>query len=235
MENQKIVITALNENEKSKINDLISDLDEKKNFIFASEEDLENNENMENISSKSIDKLLKEQTNINIGDIVIHFNYGLGRFVGFETIDVIDVKNDFLKIEYADSSLLLPVENIDLITKYCNATETVKLDKLGNNNWNVKKAKAKEKIKNIAEDLIKIASQRKLLRASVIYKNDGEYEDFIDQCGFNETKDQLKAINDIESDFKKGIPMDRLLCGDVGFGKTEVAIRASFLVINNKI
>lgn len=235
MENQKIVITALNENEKSKINDLISDLDEKKNFIFASEEDLENNENMENISSKSIDKLLKEQTNINIGDIVIHFNYGLGRFVGFEIIDVIDVKNDFLKIEYADSSLLLPVENIDLITKYCNATETVKLDKLGNNNWNVKKAKAKEKIKNIAEDLIKIASQRKLLRASVIYKNDGEYEDFIDQCGFNETKDQLKAINDIESDFKKGIPMDRLLCGDVGFGKTEVAIRASFLVINNKI
>ena len=235
MENQKVVITVSDEKEKSKINELVESLGEKSDFIFATKNDLESNENAKDVSSKSVDKLLKEQTNINVGDIVIHFDYGLGRFIGFETIDIGDVKNDFLKIQYADSSLLLPVENIDLITKYCNATEAIKLDKLGNNNWNARKAKAKEKIKNIAEDLIKIASQRKLLQASVIYKNDGEYEDFIGQCGFTETKDQLKAINDIENDFKKGIPMDRLLCGDVGFGKTEVAIRAAFLVVNNKL
>ena len=235
MENQKVVITVSDEKEKSEINELVESLGEKDDFIFATKNDLESNENTKDVSSKSVDKLLKEQTNINVGDIVIHFDYGFGRFIGFETIDIGDVKNDFLKIQYADSSLLLPVENIDLITKYCNATEAIKLDKLGNNNWNARKAKAKEKIKNIAEDLIKIASQRKLLQASIIYKNDGEYEDFIGQCGFTETKDQLKAMNDIENDFKKGIPMDRLLCGDVGFGKTEVAIRAAFLVVNNKL
>ena len=235
MDNQKIIITTSNKNEQNRINELVNSLEEKNNVIFASSKDLDENESLNNVSSKTIDKILKEHTSINIGDIIIHFDYGLGRFIGFETIDVNDIKNDFLKIEYADSSLLLPVENIDLITKYCNATYSIKLDRLGSNNWNVKKLKAKEKIQNIANDLIKVACQRKLLHASIIKKNLQEYNDFVGQCGFKETKDQLNAINDIEKDFEKGTPMDRLLCGDVGFGKTEVAIRAAFLVVYNQI
>lgn len=230
----KIVITTQTKEEKDKLNILLKELNENEDFLLSTQKDLDNKEDINNISTKSIDKILKEQTNIKVGDIVIHFDYGLGRFLGFETVKIDNIENDFIKIQYANSDLLLPVENIDLITKYSNPTDIIKLDRLGTNNWNVKKQKAREKIKNIAEDLIKIASQRKLLKAPVIYKNDGEYEDFISNCGFKETKDQLKAINDIENDFKKGVPMDRLLCGDVGFGKTEVAIRATFLVINNK-
>lgn len=236
MENKKIVITAKTNEEKEFLNELLLDAtteEEKDNFLFISQNDVED-DNILNLSNKSLDKILKEQSNIKINDIIIHIEYGLGQFLGFETITLNEIQNDFIKLQYSNSSLLLPIENIDLITKYSDYNPHIKLDNLGGHGWSERKQKAKEKIKAIAEDLIRIASERQLLKATKIYKNEGEYEYFSSLCGFKETTDQLKAIDDIEEDFKKGSPMDRLLCGDVGFGKTEVAIRSAFMVVMNK-
>lgn len=236
MVSEKIVISTKSVVEKDKINKLISSLsDEDKNdFILASDKDLDFGENFNNLSDKSIDKILKEQTNLKKNDIVIHIEHGLGRFLGLETVDYDGIKNDFLKIEYANNStLLIPIENIDLITKYSEPNALIKLDTLGSSRWSARKAKIRQNIKDISNELIRIASQRKLLKAPVISRKNGEYEEFENKFEFELTRDQKKALDQIENDLQKGMPMDRLLCGDVGYGKTEVAIRAAFLVASN--
>ncbi|MDR1425601.1 MAG: DEAD/DEAH box helicase [Rickettsiales bacterium] len=178
-----------------------------------------------------LDKILKEQSSLKKGNLVIHSEYGLGRFSGLETIRVGDRESDFLRIEYRDNaSLLVPVENCDLITKYGEQNFSVRLDSLGSKTWSEKKLRIRKKIKNIAGKLIATASARKLERAQIFTVDEGEYGEFCDDFQFEPTPDQLRAVEEIRADLSRGVAMDRLLCGDVGYGKTEVAMRAAFMV-----
>jgi transcription-repair coupling factor (superfamily II helicase) len=186
-----------------------------------------------------LSKVIKEQNTIRASDLVVHIDYGLGKFIGIETIKKNNKENDFLRIEYRDNALLLiPAENCDLITKYSEFNEEIQLDKLGGNNtlgsWIEKKAKIREKILQYAKQLIDIALKRQMQQAQIFSVSDEELEEFCNYCGFIATSDQNKAVRDIKKDLSSGKVMDRLLCGDVGFGKTDVAIRASFIVTNSK-
>ena len=184
---------------------------------------------------KNLEKIIREQNNINIGDLVIHKEYGLGRFIDLETIDLENLRNDYLKIVYADNAnIFVPIEDFDLITRYSDYNQDVVLDKLGSRIWNEKKNRVKEKLELIAKDLIKIASLRRLAKAPILAADENEYREFCSKFEYTETDDQLKAIKDVENDFKKGIPADRLICGDVGFGKTEVALRSAFIAASSE-
>ena len=210
---------------------------ESEDLIIITEQDLfgekiiklDNNDN-----GRELERIIKEQNNINIGDLVIHKDYGLGRFIGLETIDTSNLKNDYLKIEYANNShLFIPIEDFDLVSKYADYNSDIILDRLGSEKWALKKNKIREKLESIAKELIKIASFRKLSKAPILVPNENEYREFCARFEYTETKDQLKAIKDIEKDLAKGVPADRLICGDVGFGKTEVALRAGFIASNS--
>jgi transcription-repair coupling factor (superfamily II helicase) len=206
-------------------------------IISISENDFLNNTKINNEKDfdASIDKLIKERNSIKKNDLVIHIQYGLGRFVELQTIGFEGVLNDFIRLEYADNVfLLVPVENFDLITRYGDYNESIKLNRLNSKSWNEKKTVIRKKIKDLSERLIKIASERKLKSCQIFTVNNGEYEEFCNNFIFMPTDDQLRATEDIIKDLSKGVVMDRLICGDVGFGKTEVAIRASFVVVNNK-
>jgi transcription-repair coupling factor (superfamily II helicase) len=193
---------------------------------------------VDSVDENSLLKAIKEQNTIRANDLVVHIDYGLGKFIGLETVRRNDRENDFLKIEYRDNSLLLiPAENCDLITKYSEFNEEIQLDRLGGNNvgsWAEKKAKIRQKILEYAGELIKIATKRQMQQATIFSVGDEELEEFCNYCGFKATIDQEKAVKDIVKNLSSGKVMDRLLCGDVGFGKTEVALRASFIVANSK-
>ena len=189
----------------------------------------------ENKNNTSLEKILREQIDLNINDLVIHKDYGLGCFTGLETISTDNLKNDYLKIQYANNAnLFIPIEDFDLITRYGDYSEDVILDKLGSEKWAIKRNKIKEQLESIAKELIKISALRKLAKAPILVPNENEYKEFCARFEYSETKDQIKAIKDIEGDFRKGIPADRLICGDVGFGKTEVAVRAAFLAASSE-
>lgn len=168
-------------------------------------------------------------------DIVIHIEYGLGQFICIENIKLNNIENDFIRIKYGDNTfLLVPVENFDLITKYSDYNPNIKLDRLSKNTWSTRKTKIRKNLNDIAKKLINLASLRKTKKGQIFTVNSGSYEDFCNDFIFTPTKDQLQSTQEIIDDLSSGIIMDRLLCGDVGFGKTEVAMRASFVVIDNK-
>lgn len=151
--------------------------------------------------------------------------------MGLENITAGGAPHDCLKILYAnDAKLFVPVENIDVISRYGIEDDNIQLDTLGGVAWQAKKARVKEKIRDIAEKLIKIAAERHLKKADCFIPPQGMYDDFCSRFPYNETDDQLNAIADVMGDLNAAIPMDRLVCGDVGFGKTEVALRAAFAV-----
>lgn len=238
-----IFIESFSEVEKLKvgqiglINVIIKNGFECDDLIVITEQDLFGEKIIKTSSSeKSLEKILKEQIDLNIGDLVVHRDYGLGRFIGLETIGKYDgIANDYLKIEYANiTHLFVPIEDFDLITRYGEFNEDVILDKLGSEKWAVKRNKVREKLELIAKDLIKIASFRKLSQAPILVPNENEYKEFCARFEYTETNDQLKAIKDVEKDFQKGTPADRLICGDVGFGKTEVALRAAFIAASSE-
>lgn len=183
-------------------------------------------------SSKKLKNILSELETLSEGDLVVHNEHGIGRFEGVETIEVISIRHDCIKIIYdGDDKLYIPVENLESIKKY--GQNDAPLDKLGGVAWQRRKSKLKNRIGEIAQKLIKIAAERKLLSAEPIYKNE-KYDKFCAAFPYTETDDQLSAITDIENDLISGHPMDRLICGDVGFGKTEVAMRAAFLAASHK-
>ena len=172
-----------------------------------------------------------DMNSLSAGELVVHIEHGVGRFMGLENIVAGGAPHDCLKILYANNDkLFVPVENINVISKYGSEDEGVRLDVLGGFAWQAKKAKVKEKIKDIAEKLIKVAAARNLKKADSFIPENGTFEDFCAKFPYNETDDQQNAINDVLSDLAQGKPMDRLICGDVGFGKTEVALRAAFAV-----
>jgi transcription-repair coupling factor (superfamily II helicase) len=186
-------------------------------------------------SKKSAERILSEGITLQVGELVVHRYHGIGKFDGLHNIETVGIKNDFLKILYFGSDVLfVPVEDINLITRYGSENSLIELDKLGNNSWKNRREKVRKKIKIAAEALIKIAAERQIRKAPILIPNQMEYEEFKAQFGFEETDDQLKAIAEVEEDLQKGSPMDRLVCGDVGFGKTEVAIRAAFIAAANQ-
>ena len=174
------------------------------------------------------ENFLSEANSLSPGDLVVHVDHGVGRFMGMEVVTALGAAHECLLLEYAeDAKLYLPVENIELLSKFGH--ETGLLDKLGGGAWQAKKARLKERIRQIAERLIRVAAERELRKAPVLDPPDGLWDQFLARFPYAETDDQLSAIADVLEDLSSGRPMDRLICGDVGFGKTEVAIRAAFV------
>ncbi|MDP8915693.1 MAG: transcription-repair coupling factor [Pseudomonadota bacterium] len=174
---------------------------------------------------------IAEAASLSPGDLVVHIDHGIGRYIGLKTLDVDQAPHDCLELQYGgDSKLYLPVENIDLLTRYGAEAEGVQLDRLGGAAWQSRKARAKERLREMAEGLIKIAAARALKSTAEIEPPSGLYDEFSARFPYHETDDQLAAISDVLEDLSSGKPMDRLICGDVGFGKTEVALRAAFVV-----
>ena len=165
------------------------------------------------------------------GDLVVHVEHGIGRFVGLQTLEVAGAPHDCLELHYAaETKLFLPVENIELLSRYGSDHANVELDRLGGSGWQARKAKLKNRIREIAGELIKIAAERHLHEAPKLPVQPHVYDEFCARFPYEETEDQLGAINATLKDLESGRPMDRLICGDVGFGKTEVALRAAFAV-----
>jgi transcription-repair coupling factor (superfamily II helicase) len=174
--------------------------------------------------------IISELSSLMPGDFMVHVDHGIGRFEGLKTIEVQGAPHDCLLLVYANNDrLFIPVENIDLLSRYGSETENVQLDKLGGGAWQAKKARLKERILEIANDLIKTAAARELKTGEVLSPPEGAFDEFCARFPYEETEDQLGAIEAVIDDLQKGRPMDRLVCGDVGFGKTEVALRAAFV------
>ena len=175
---------------------------------------------------------ISEASALQPGDLIIHIDHGLGRYLGLKTLEVQSAPHDCLELEYADGAkLFLPVENIELLSRYGSAGELVNLDKLGGVAWQSRKARAKKRLRDMAGELIKIAAKRALRTAEPIQVPTQDYNEFCARFPYVETDDQQNAIEDVLEDLGSGKPMDRLICGDVGFGKTEVALRAAFAAV----
>ena len=178
---------------------------------------------------KGADAFLAELSALTPGDLVVHMDHGIGRYIGLQSIPVGKSPHDCVALEYAGGDkLYVPVENIDVLSRYGSESETVALDKLGGEAWQKRKSRLKERIREIAHELLKTAALRALRQAPVIVPDPASYGQFVDRFPWQETEDQEAAIDDVLGDLAEGKPMDRLVCGDVGFGKTEVALRAAF-------
>ena len=174
------------------------------------------------------ENFLTETQSLSPRDLVVHVDHGIGRYLGLEVITAAGAAHECLVLEYAeDAKLYLPVENIELLSKYGH--EEGLLDRLGGGAWQAKKAKLKERIREMADRLIRVAAERVLRKAPILDPPDGAWDAFQARFPYQETDDQLSAIADVIADLESGHPMDRLVCGDVGFGKTEVALRAAFV------
>src|SRR5688500_16479934 len=177
---------------------------------------------------KSADAFMSELATLSPGDLVVHADHGIGRYEGLTRIPVGTSPHDCVALEYAGGDkLYVPVENIDILSRYGSESDGVALDRLGGEAWQRRKSRMKERIREIAGELIKTAAER-ALRPGAVVEPDTSYAAFADRFPYEETEDQDRAIADVFDDLAAGRPMDRLVCGDVGFGKTEVALRAAF-------
>ncbi|CAN5247015.1 transcription-repair coupling factor [soil metagenome] len=178
---------------------------------------------------KSADAFLAEIASLTPGDLVVHADHGIGKYEGLTSIQVRNSPHDCVAIEYSGGDkLYLPVENIELLSRYGSESEGVTLDRLGGEAWQRRKARMKERSREIAGELIKVAAIR-ATRIAPVAQPDSAFPQFVDRFPYEETDDQERAIEEVLGDLDSGKPMDRLVCGDVGFGKTEVALRAAFV------
>ncbi len=179
---------------------------------------------------KRADQFIAEATEIAEGDLVVHQDHGIGRYAGLITLTVNDAPHDCLRLLYdGDDKLFLPVENIEMLSRFGSEGAGVALDRLGGAGWQTRKARAKQRIRDMAGALIRTAAERRLRDADIMAPAEGAWDEFCARFPFAETDDQTRAIADVLEDMASGRPMDRLICGDVGFGKTEVALRAAFV------
>ena len=177
---------------------------------------------------KSADAFLAELAMLTPGDLVVHADHGIGRYEGLTSIPVGHAPHDCVALTYAGGDkLFVPVENLEVLTRYGSDSDGASLDRLGGEAWQRRRSKMKERIREIAGELIATAAERALRPAETIERDSG-YSAFVDRFPYEETEDQDRAIEDVMADLAKGTPMDRLVVGDVGFGKTEVALRAAF-------
>ena len=183
---------------------------------------------------KDSDAFLAELQALTKGDLVVHVEHGIGKYMGLEPVPVGKSQHDCVQLEYkGGDKLFIPVENIDVLSRYGSSEDAVMLDRLGGEAWQKRRAKLKERITAIAGELMKVAAERALKKAPVFQADDASFNQFVDRFPWEETEDQDAAIADVLRDLESGKPMDRLVCGDVGFGKTEVALRAAFVAAMN--
>ncbi|GEP53524.1 transcription-repair coupling factor [Reyranella soli] len=176
------------------------------------------------------ERFIAEAAALSEGDLVVHREHGVGRYEGLVTLEIQHARHDCLRLTYeGGDKLFVPVENIDVLSRYGSAEEGAALDRLGGVAWQSRKARLKQRIADMADRLIKIAAERAIRRGETMSPPEGAYEEFCARFPYAETDDQLQAISDVIDDMSSGKPMDRLVCGDVGFGKTEVALRAAFV------
>ena len=193
------------------------------------------NKNIKKVKKTSKNTSFRNRHNFYLDSLVVHKEHGLGQFKGLETIALSNSKHDCLKIIYKDDDkLFVPVENIDLLSKYSDENQNISLDKLGSHSWKIKKERVKKKIRQIAHHLLKIAAQRLVNKSEIIEANEVEYEKFCSTFPYVETEDQENTIQSVIEDLQNTTPMDRLICGDAGVGKTEIALRAAFITIKSK-
>ena len=179
---------------------------------------------------KSADAFLAELAALSPGDLVVHMEHGIGRYEGLQSVPVGKSPHDCVMLVYAGGDkLYIPVENLEVLSRYGSESEFVALDKLGGEAWQKRRSRLKERIREIAHELLKVAAERALRQAPALLPDEHSYGPFVDRFPWDETDDQDRAIEDVLDDLASGKPMDRLVCGDVGFGKTEVALRAAFV------
>ncbi|MGE5475713.1 MAG: transcription-repair coupling factor [Bacteroidales bacterium] len=175
-------------------------------------------------------QFIAEASALSEGDLVVHVEHGIGRYDGLVTLQVGGAPHDCLRVLYeGNDKLFVPVENIDVLTRYGSEDAGAQLDKLGGAAWQARKARLKKRIRDMADQLIAIAAQRQMRKADSLSPPEGLWDEFCARFPYAETEDQSRAIEDAIADLQSGRPMDRLVCGDVGFGKTEVAMRAAFV------
>jgi len=175
------------------------------------------------------EEFLTEASSLAVGDYVVHVDHGVGRFDGLESLQVGSAPHDCLRVLYAgDAKLYIPVENIEVLARYGSEDSGAHLDRLGGQAWQARKARAKERIQEIAHELLAVAAKRALSTGATITTDENAFREFCARFPYSETEDQQHAIDDVLTDIASGRPMDRLICGDVGFGKTEIALRAAF-------
>lgn len=201
-------------------------------YIVITETDILGDRIVRTPKKKKNADYITDITTLNPGDLVVHQTHGIGRFERLETLQIGGAAHDCLLVIYdGDDKLFIPVENVDVLSRY--GSENAALDKLGSTSFISRKERVKKDLFEMAEQLLGIASKRELQHMPKFLPPHGLYQEFCARFPYSETDDQLRTIADIESDLAKGRPMDRLVCGDVGFGKTEVAMRAAFLVAMN--
>jgi transcription-repair coupling factor (superfamily II helicase) len=179
---------------------------------------------------KRSDKFVLEVAALAEGDLVVHVEHGIGRYAGLETLEVAGAPHECLRLVYdGNDKLFVPVENIEVISRYGSEESEVALDKLGGAGWQNRRSRIKKRLKDMAEALLRIAAARHLRKTEALVIPEGLYNEFSAGFPYTETDDQMRAIENVSEDLSSGRPMDRLVCGDVGFGKTEVAMRAAFV------
>jgi transcription-repair coupling factor (superfamily II helicase) len=183
---------------------------------------------------KDSDAFLAELQALARGDLVVHVEHGIGKYVGLDPVPVGESQHDCVALEYrGGDKLYIPVENLEVLSRYGSSEDAVMLDRLGGEAWQKRRARLKERIREIAGELMKVAAERALKKAPVLAADPASFNQFVDRFPWEETEDQDRAIGDVLRDLESGKPMDRLVCGDVGFGKTEVALRAAFVAAMN--
>ena len=199
-------------------------------LCIIAEQDILGDRLVRRSKAKRADNFLTEASSLSVGDLIVHVDHGIGRYDGLETLEVGGAPHDCLILTYQKGDkLFLPVENIELLSRFGSDDPNHPLDRLGGGSWQGRKARMRERIRMMAEQLIAIAAKRATRKAEVMTPPQGAYDEFCARFPYTETDDQLNAIDDVISDMAAGRPMDRLVCGDVGFGKTEVALRAAFV------
>nr|WP_315399044.1 transcription-repair coupling factor [uncultured Duganella sp.] len=180
-----------------------------------------------------VESMVRDLSELKIGDPVVHINHGIGRYMGLTSMDLGEGETEFLHLEYAkDTKLYVPVSQLHVISRYSGASpEDAPLHSLGSGQWEKAKRRAAEQVRDTAAELLNLYARRALRQGHSFEYSAHDYERFADSFGFDETPDQQEAINNVIKDMTSGKPMDRLVCGDVGFGKTEVALRAAFIAV----
>jgi transcription-repair coupling factor (superfamily II helicase) len=186
-------------------------------------------------SQQDTDAIIKDLSELQIGSPIVHIDHGIGRYLGLQTLSIGDQIAEFLTLEYAENTkLYVPVASLHLISRYSGVDpEQVAINRLGTENWNRAKRRAAEQVRDVAAELLEIHAQRAARAGTPCSMGNGEYVAFAAAFPFEETPDQQQAIDQVVDDMMAEKPMDRLVCGDVGFGKTEVAMRAAFIAVQN--
>ena len=184
-------------------------------------------------ATTQVEAMVRDLSELKIGDPVVHINHGIGRYMGLTSMDLGEGETEFLHLEYAkDTKLYVPVSQLHVISRYSGGSpEDAPLHSLGSGQWEKAKRKAAEQVRDTAAELLNLYARRAARQGHSFEYSAHDYQNFADSFGFDETPDQMEAINNVIKDMTSGKPMDRLVCGDVGFGKTEVALRAAFIAV----